>query len=573
MDKKVMFKDFVESDECNGIIWAPTQVGKSEAMIKYMELCFEKNIPVIVSTDNKSDQLEQLYRRVLNRLCGADVDVLRVTDRNFLKTVEKIIRSGKKQFVIFVMNNVVQIEKLITAFRCIIGGNKMTVGAFRSITRLSLIHDEADTITKDLNVDDRSMNTSASNSAWIEFVEIFSEKVKFIQLKRMFVTATPENVCMLYNVKNAAVFALRIPDNYVGYKRITYHDFVNDTHVYRILKSEIQRIRASNVGEAILYCVERNISDGHNAVMSRVHSELDCTVNTYNGNGITAMFRTDDQCNHFEELCARYNERLKMDSALKKLSCKRTDKTISVGNLTIADFYTICKAIGEKCVVTIGKDLIARGISYVGRDRDQPMAATTMIYKPGTSMHAVGICQAIGRITGLARTDLQRRLYAPPDVIKTYKAYNINQERYIDEIAKTVEVINVKAVIDNLEFCKYRRNIDRPKLKLKMKMTHEYRNDDSNTDETSMKKLLDRWWNSNTLSGKALRFVCKNGNSVTNEDMIEFLQQCGSTKPESILWNILNDEGHSDIYDAHSEDICLTPAAIKYLNRFPSSSK
>ena len=44
--------------------------------------------------------------------------------------------------------------------------------------------------------------------------------------------------------------------------------------------------------------------------------------------------------------------------------------------------------------------------------------------------------QTIGRITGTARPDLQRRLYASKSVIENYINYNENQKQYLKEIVK-----------------------------------------------------------------------------------------------------------------------------------------
>jgi hypothetical protein len=51
----------LESLSVNALITAPTQVGKSAATREFIEACLSQDIPVIVSTDNKKDQCEQLY--------------------------------------------------------------------------------------------------------------------------------------------------------------------------------------------------------------------------------------------------------------------------------------------------------------------------------------------------------------------------------------------------------------------------------------------------------------------------------------------------------------------------------
>ena len=533
-DVNIKFSNFINSNHKNGLIWAPTQVGKSEAINKFIETCFRCDAPVIVSTDNKIDQCEQLYNRVSRMQCGDDTNILRVSDRKFADDLQKIILTGSKRFVVFCMNNACQINKLIATFRMIVGGNRAMVGAFRSITRMSLVHDEADMITKDSNVDEKQGNQAASHAAWIDFIDMFEDRMTHITLKRMFVSATPENCCMLYNIASDAVFALAIPSTYTGYKDIHYVAMNDALDIYNTLVTEVNRIKECETHEVILYCVERNIDMGHNAVLQRLHDTLDCTINTYNGRGLTVMFKTEQMASDFELiLVSKYAENKKsIDPKFKSVKYTRTDLMYVIPELPICDFYTLCRAIGERCVVTIGRDLIARGISYVGRDRKQPLTATTMIYKPGQSMHAVGIVQTVGRITGTAMPCLKRRLYAPSDVITTYKAFNANQEKYIAEIEKSVETIAVKNIIDGLEFCKLRRKIDRAKLKLKMNMTHEYTSDSEDDSESEseeeesegedydpeMVELVNNIWKSNTFAGKLVEYLMKHGN--TTEDKL-----------------------------------------------------
>ena len=49
----------------NGIITSLTQTRKSSAIIEVVEICVEKGISVIISSDNRLDQQDQLYNRFL----------------------------------------------------------------------------------------------------------------------------------------------------------------------------------------------------------------------------------------------------------------------------------------------------------------------------------------------------------------------------------------------------------------------------------------------------------------------------------------------------------------------------
>jgi hypothetical protein len=578
-DVNIKFANYINSEHKTGLIWAPTQVGKSEAINKFIETCFRCDAPVIVSTDNKIDQCEQLFNRVSRMQCGDDTNILRVSDRRFVDDLQKIVQSGNKRFVIFCMNNASQITKLIGAFRMIVGGDKAMVGAFRSITRMALVQDEADMVTKDACVDEKVGNQPASHAAWIAFQDMFMDRITHIDMKRMFVTATPENCCLLYKIPKEAVFALAIPETYTGYKDIHYVAMNDGLDIYHTLVSEVNRVKECESYEVILYCIERNIDMGHNEVLQRMHDILECTISTYNGRGLTVMFKTEEMCEDFEAVIEKYTANKKaVDPKAKPMKFTRNDLVFVMPNLPISDFYTMCKAIGERCVVTIGRDLIARGISYVGRDRKQPLTATTMIYKPGQTMHAVGIVQTVGRITGTAMPCLKRRLYAPSDVITTYKAFNANQERYIAQIQNSVETINVKNIIDGLEFCKLKRKIDRPKLKLRMNMTHEYQSESESDEEESESdeeleeitsddnkntmQLINKCWKSDTFAGKLINHLVNYG--ATTEENICNHEAFRNYKVVQNLKSMQRQE-YKIIFRIRDGNISLTHEAIAYI--------
>lgn len=110
--KKTTYISFLESASVNAIIWAPTQVGKSNASREFIETCFKYNVPVIVSTDNKCGQNEQLFTRIQNDLCGADVKMMKVMDKTFDDQFEKCLKAKNNRFVIFCLDNSAQIKKL-----------------------------------------------------------------------------------------------------------------------------------------------------------------------------------------------------------------------------------------------------------------------------------------------------------------------------------------------------------------------------------------------------------------------------------------------------------------------------
>jgi hypothetical protein len=608
------FKDYIESENPHGLIYAPTQVGKTEAIIQCIKTCLVSNTPIVVSCDNKIDQLDQMYYRIGRRLNGMDARMLIVTDRKFVTEFHEIIRSGSKRYIIFVMNNAKQINKFLDSCGAILVRANVRA-PFKMTTKFAFIHDEADTHVKHAEVNESSDGQMVSHKSWIELMDSFKDNFQHItRVKRLFVTATPESVCMLYNIKKATVFSLDVPEDYVGcgHKNFLYTELEDDADINRLVSDEVARIKSAASCEVILYCIERNIVVGQNTVMEHLGEMLDCIVSTYNGNGICAIFPTNEMRENFAMLCMRFNEDVaasfkadkKSDPNFNKndMKYKRIigitrvlEKRLDIKNMTIADFYKACQMVNETCVVTIGKDLIARGISYCGSNRDpDTFAATTMFYKPGTTMHAVGMTQAIGRITGTARPEVPRRLYAPERVIVAYKAYNYNKRLYLDNIAKSEIVdISVRTIIDTNEFCKLTHgtkkcNIDRPALGLKMRMTRDYcpkleesdedteEESDEDTDETDedtdddetdndeeIKKLVDRWWGKSTLSGKGLKYIYENV-SVSYEDMVKYIEKIGSKPRARIVWNWTKD--NVSLYNCINKIITLKPSARVYID-------
>lgn len=373
-----------------------------------------------------------------------------------------------------------------------------------------------------------------------------------MDLKRVFVSATPENCMMLYKVECPDVMKLEIPSCYAGYKDIKHYPLEDDINIKKLLKKEVERINEEETYEAILYCMDRKI-DGHDRVLKSLGTELKCVVNTYNGNGITTFIRTVALGKKFEH---------ELDK--KNIPFTKNDKYYQI-KISIRKFYTIVKKIGEKCIITIGKDLICRGISYVGENQNEPITATTMFYKPGGTTNAVSLCQTIGRITGCAMSNLPRRLYAPKEVYDTYVSYNKNQELFIQKIEKSdnSDVIT-KDIIEDLVFNKYSRNIDRMKLDLKMNMRSphqdesysEYSSDEDSEIEIDGVNLikLNKWINDETLVGKMVNCLYEYEESITFEEFkkgIEYeesdkdfrdnIKNGGSLKAKyGKLWNVKN---------------------------------
>jgi hypothetical protein len=108
---KKHFKTFIESDSINALIHSPTQVGKTAATKDFIEICLDEKLPVIVSCDNKSDQLEQFYNRISNDFCSDNVTLVKTCNPKFGKIMTDCFKNNKK-IVIFCLDNASQIKKV-----------------------------------------------------------------------------------------------------------------------------------------------------------------------------------------------------------------------------------------------------------------------------------------------------------------------------------------------------------------------------------------------------------------------------------------------------------------------------
>ena len=553
--KKYEYKSFLFKESKNGLIFAPTQVGKTNATKDFMEICMEYNIPVVVSCDNKTDQLEQFYSRIQIDFAHADIVLLKAGDKNFKKDLKDNLKITKK-IIIFCLDNSSQIAK--------VKENINTNITFENtiFDKFCIIHDEGDVVTKDYDIENINDEQSESHKEWLSFVSYFKSRV--VDLKRVFVTATPENVVYKYKIEH--VFVLEIPKIYIGYKKINYCEFEDLNQIPVILYEEINRRHREKEYGIILYCTDKKIANGQDPLFLNICNSIDnCVVSTYNGTGITVRVVKE---RYFELELKNFIQKTNKNIKDKKnqITYKKQDTRIyTIQNMAIRDFYQICKDSNNGIIVTIGMDLMSRGISFVSSEKvPDALAATTMIYKPGMTMHAVGMCQSIGRITGTARPDLQRRLYASQNIIENYKNYNMNQQQYLKEIIKnngkpTNEIMEMIELNKRLS-----RALDRPKLKLKPKYKlynsesdNESNTTDVNDDIKRMKELIDMWWNAESIIGKILTFIYNSQVGVSENELKEFIKNSGSKNVNELYRHIVrcDKKEYSLIFERTSNNI------------------
>lgn len=549
-------KKFIESNLLNCLITSATQVGKTDATKDFITVCLEVNIPIIVSCDNKTDQLDQFYTRMRNEFDSENVNLVKACNPKLGKILKDCLQNNKK-IVVFCLDNATQIKKVKEQFVVI------TTLENIKLEKIVIIHDEGDVISKDIDVEELNDDQSESHKEWLRLTQYFPKQRT--DVKRVFVTASPENIVYKYKIEH--IIRLTVPNNYIGYDKIKYCEMQNPNEIPEILIREQNRRIMDKENGVILYCVDRKICDGQDPTFVSVCSYIkECVVNTYNGNGITARVN-DEKFQSALSNFAKLNNKVKGNKKIK-FSDESTNDTKNVWNIkgmAIKDFYQICKDIGCGVFVTIGMDLIARAISFVSSEKSlDTVAATTMIYKPGNTLHAVALSQAIGRITGTARPDLVRRLYASKDVIDNYINYNENQKQYLGEIQKNQGVVTSEIMETIILNKKLSRPLDRTKLGLKPQYAQE--SDEEEYTEEKMKQLVNLWWNADTIIGKILRFIYGFTDGVGESELKNFIQECGSRNVDNLFRHLTNKEYKFVFKRTHQNITKLHDSALIFIN-------
>jgi hypothetical protein len=524
------------------LTYAPTQVGKTNAIIDIVKDCVSRGISIVISSDNKKDQMIQLF----NRLVKAVEDNYESTFKNcFITTVdnknfENITEYMKEYntFVICCLDNKTQIQKTYEKI--------LSINENQNVRSICIINDEGDVTTKSRNITEIT-NQPESHKKWMEFTKKTQDKG--INIKRVFVTATPENV--IYIHRPGYLWNLSIPDNYVGYNKINFNE-LNDfssRQITTILAREV-RLRKEE-GGIILYCVERNKdSDEDDNNQMKVFIDIISTlkktgldaVSVYNSDGIKVVFRLKKQKTMFINKIETLNLKYSMENDIINISKK---------DLVISKFYGYLQSCECKVVLTIGKDLISRGISFVSDYKENPLTATTMIYKPGNQLHCVALCQAIGRLTGTAQSKLVRRLYTTDDVYNNYMTLVQNQIDIITMIKENGNKIDDEVIAD-IVLNKMSRPVDRKTLKLEKDMvfweeaedTDESGYSSDNDDEIDGVKISYLYkciHNKDSLIGKMINYLYEMEESITFEQFKNGIKY--EKSDEEFIYNISNGRG------------------------------
>ncbi len=423
----------------NLIITAPTQTGKTGVIINLIKGS-DENCLSIISCDNKNDQLNQLVERLeKNGLVGHALKSS--TNASVKKLIEKFKKAKEngKKIVIVVLNNDSQVKKLSDVMVDLI--LKLETTSFH------VFHDEADLVNKHDHAN-TIPNDKKQPKVHVQWQALFAktDRIETLSsLKRIWVSATPENCSILHEVSTNDFFVMPSNENYMGVsqhiqwdgqKEDENEDEDEDNHYNEDLAYEVRRIKDTGSREAILYCTTRlNINQSQIAV--ELSKSYNCYSVCYNGRGI--------------------------DIYKNGIFENRSYQSISSAFAFISTGY-------NGPVIVVGHELMNRGISFISdKEGDKkPLTATVMFYEGSDTACAVNIVQRIGRITGTSRPDIQRRVvYCNEEIYKCYKDYLDNQKTIYENINNPENSgKHVRDIFkDTLGLRELGRNIDRPVLK------------------------------------------------------------------------------------------------------------
>lgn len=554
------------------LIYAPTQVGKTEKVIQYVKENLKEKRLVVYSTDNKGDQMNQFLHRINYKENENQILVISHITDNKLKKLLKYNITNELPTIIVVMDNYSQLSKLRE--RIVLLQQEGVV-----FPPTTIFHDEGDVITKSNEIQNVLTKQPKSHQEWLLLSDFLIHHN--ISTRRIFVSATPENIVFLYKIYN--IISIPIPSTYQGYEHFIYKPIENNK-LSEIIQTDIEVKRFRGENGIILLNVDRITEGikkkdcyiGQDVIMNDLYKHFhsyNIVISIYNGKGIT-LYIPPNYKTEFCQYINNYNKMQKKNERIRFDTINNTQQYL-LTNCPIGWFYQFCKDCGIDIVITIGCDLMNRGISYCSIKKEtNALTATTMIYRPSLHRHGVGLVQTIGRLSGTCRPDLQRTLYTSSEIIEKYKKMCENQTDFINNLERELslnDTMDSKQFFKNFELKhKIKGPIDRPKLNLDFKFKKTKPVHDKNTiDGVKLGKLKDICNKNNSVISKMIRFLMdfdepieleqlKNGIDYTknSKSFISSIENgCGCKSQYGMLW----------ISKKNHKEIIINPKIKKYI--------
>ncbi len=534
------------------IVYAPTQVGKTSYIFRKIEESLETGTTlVIMSSCNQTSLQLQTINRFEKYIKTRDMEV------NINQTIQssiKIIMNGLKNnnLVLFTLDNVNQINKMSKQLEAIL--QKLKRENQTNIENLVIFYDEGDLSLKN----DPANIIAQSQKEWKSFIDRMENFKYQINVRRVFVTATPMLLQAYYQIQASNVYTLPIPENYIGYNSLKHIEFNNLKHLYKIIENERKIIDEKNIKNSmIIYSCEREINNHEKALNQYSNEYPDFCITTLNSNGIKFVL-------------PRTKTKQDWDIAYQKARQHKEFKPINIrwrgvightSSQEIDNFYLILAYLNSDYNITIGKNMVNRGISFISRKVNNgpiPIVASTIITLPSKTSHLTNNVQSFGRITGTARHELERRIYCPQKHYETYLQFHEQQNEFIRNCENNPEK-DTMYILKEFGLMKIKAKHDRLPVNDKI----HYHNKSINSN---VKEFIDKWNNedNDNINAKVFRFIRDNPDGVSQSELEDFIQTTGSINVES---QYKEPNKYPYIYYRDSNQITrLTDKAKKYIN-------
>jgi hypothetical protein len=148
----------------HALIYGPTQIGKTNGIVNFIKKCVEQKIPVVISSDNKTDQHEQLFERLYKELSLLPCSLMKCEDI----TATDVKKSFNDNLVpiVFCLDNFAQIENVKMSF--------METMIMKKFKQIAIIHDEGDVVTRGEATyeNEKNKKRAKSHEKWVRTVPL-----------------------------------------------------------------------------------------------------------------------------------------------------------------------------------------------------------------------------------------------------------------------------------------------------------------------------------------------------------------------------------------------------------------
>ena len=471
--------DFVPFSLRHGL----TQGEKTQQMLSDMSVMIhQRNIIVLV--DNKNDQQQQMMSRLqkhkTNGNLPAETTILSdaLTSKKITAQFKKMFRDNQNHQILVLKFNSAQIEKLTDA---IILGKEENLS---STIAFQILVDEGDIATKHENTIEVVEGQPKVHASFIHLRNKCEQKQ--ISCAIQFISATPQNVLVNYPVER--IDTHRPSANYRGYRDVEFVCLpVSKTvdAVTHLTPGIIQEMHRNGEKGNILICTNRKKADHEKLV--RIVKQWNIMTMTYNGDGIVLFVP-------MQYLSAFQHERDTYRSDIATMSFSQIDaQTFLSKDAFIGDVYQIINNMGVMVCVTIGKDLMSRGMSFcsVSREDSIPLATTRMIVDVANTTHCVGLIQMIGRLLGTVCPFYKRVLYCQQKVYDDYIHANQDLEENIKKYQRLLQTGQIQYTneIGRYTITERSREEDRTNANVKTVIIRKQRKTDSESSDSPFSQV------------------------------------------------------------------------------------